>query len=106
MGNLSHFFIRVEKVLYEIQRRSPIMSDAEKQMHIQMRQFDAQLNKIRQNLEALRRREQHYSSKACLASVFFHIYAGWRQFEFFSLGTIYKTGFSNTSQRRSHRPLK
>lgn len=57
------FTSRVEKVLYEIQRRSPIMTDAEKQMGQQLRLLESKVNTLRQAIESLRRKEQLLGDK-------------------------------------------
>ena len=58
-----YFTTRVEKVLYEIQRRSPIMTDAEKQMGQQLRLLESKVNTLRQAIESLRRKEQLLGDK-------------------------------------------
>ncbi|KAI9560031.1 hypothetical protein GHT06_014041 [Daphnia sinensis] len=55
---------RVERVLYEIQRRSPFMTDAEKQMGQQLRLLETKLHSLTQSLESLKRREQLYGANA------------------------------------------
>lgn len=60
---LFFFTSRVEKVLYEIQRRSPIMTDAEKQMGQQLRLLESKVNTLRQAIESLRRKEQLLGDK-------------------------------------------
>lgn len=64
---------RVERVLYEIQRRSPFMTDAEKQMGQQLRLLETKLHSLTQSLESLKRREQLYGANVK------------RQFQFFRL---------------------
>ena len=58
-----YFTTRFEKVLYEIQRRSPIMTDAEKQMGQQLRLLESKVNTLRQAIESLRRKEQLLGDK-------------------------------------------
>ena len=58
-----NFNCRVEKVLYEIQRRSPFMTDAEKQMGQQLRLLETKLHALSQSLESLKRREELYGAK-------------------------------------------
>ena len=60
MNQLKFLFsqCRVEKVLYEIQRRSPFMTDAEKQMGQQLRLLETKLHALSQSMESLKRREQ------------------------------------------------
>lgn len=57
------FSYRVEKVLYEIQRRSPFMTDAEKHMGQQLRSLETKLQTLWQSMESLRKREQFYDNK-------------------------------------------
>ena len=52
------FVIRVERILFEIQRRSPVLTDAEKQMAQQLRQLQVELNTLKRSMESLRRKEQ------------------------------------------------
>jgi hypothetical protein len=54
---------RVEKVLYEIQRRSPFMTDAEKKMGQELRSLETKLQALTQSMESLKRREQLYGAK-------------------------------------------
>lgn len=61
----------MEKVLYEIQRRSPVMTDSEKQMGQQLRLLDSKLHTLRQAMESLRRREQLYGKKVLNPSTTF-----------------------------------
>ena len=59
-------------MLYEIQRRSPVMTDAEKQMGQQLRMLESKLNTLRQALESLRRREQLHGDKVhCCLPIFY-----------------------------------
>ena len=57
------FDCRVEKVLLEIQRRSPFMTDAEIKMGKQLRSLESKLETMRQSMESLRRREELYDAK-------------------------------------------
>lgn len=54
---------RIETILYEIQKRSPVLTDAEKQMTQQLRLLDNKLHTMRQSIESLKRREQLYGNK-------------------------------------------
>lgn len=50
-------------MLCEIQKRSPVLTDAEKQMSQQLRQLDNKLHTMKQSIESLKRREQLYGNK-------------------------------------------
>lgn len=50
-------------MLYEIQRRSPFMTDAEKQMSQELRLLETKLHALSQSMESLKRREQLYGVK-------------------------------------------
>ena len=68
----------MEKVLFEIQRRSPFMTDAEKHMGQQLRIHETKLQTLWQSLESLRRREQLYGAKVIFVNQFrnknFHLF--------------------------------
>ena len=59
----------MEKVLFEIQRRSPVLTDAEKQMGQQLRQLQSKLDTLKRSMESLRRKEQLCAKVSSISDV-------------------------------------